>query len=260
MPEHRNHPNPKRALSYVVRYADLIDLLRDGPRRKRTLADRLDVSPETVYRRTRDLRDVDLLERTDAGYALTNLGRLYARQYESFRAFGRRLYDVRGVLEQLDDVPPCELFEGADFVPVEQHAPDEPRRRLAREVRRADRVSVIFPVLTRRHVALLEDHVSGGGRARVVLDASVADHLRENDSSLLGDLWNRESVSVRRSDDAPSYGILLNDGPETESATVSVYDERGALRSVVTNDAGPAVSWAADAFEQCWTDATPLSP
>jgi hypothetical protein len=127
------------------------------------------------------------------------------------------------------------------------------------ELRGADELAGVFPVLTERHVAALRDHVSGGGRARLVVAASVAEHLRTDEGNCLDDIRDSEHVAVRRNDDEPQYGVLLREDDGAETATVSVYDDRGALRGVVTNDAEPAVSWASRTFEEYWSEATPLS-
>ena len=246
MPDQRNRS--ASAFSYVVEYDALVKALRDGPRRKQTLVDRLGVSPETIYRRTRDLRNVGLLERTPSGYALTNLGHLYARQYEFARTITRELYEVRDLLEHFEaaDLPPCDLFRDAEIVTVEQRAPDRPARRLETKIRRSERLRGLFPVLSHRVVTTL-GNVSGTAESlEVVLDAGIVEHYA--DDPAFADTFDADSATIRRVDDTVPYGVLLTEDGTGASVAITIYDERGTLRGLIVNDACTAVAWGEEVY------------
>lgn len=265
MPESQTPPNADSTLACLLDHADLVTALRDGPCRKQTLVDHLGVSPETVYRRTRALRDAGLLERTPSGYALTNLGHLYARQYDSFRTFAGRLHEVRDLLDHFatDDLPPCEVLRSAEITTVEQRAPDLPARRLERTIRHASGLRGLFPVLPRRVAdALEESHDSDmSGPFDVVLDADVVDYYREE--SALAETFDAEDATLYRTDERVPYGVLLigrddQDDRDATSLALTVYDEQGVLRGVVTNDDRSAVAWGEEVYDRYHTEAAPV--
>lgn len=262
MPESTNSSAPDSALTCLIDHADLVTALRDGPQRKQALVDRLGVSPETVYRRTRDLRDAGLLERTPSGYALTNLGRLYAREYDSVRTFAGRLHEARDLLEHFatDELPPREVFRRADVVTVEQRAPDLPSRRLERTIRRARTLRGLFPVLSRRVSDALEASRKQDASVSldVVLDADLVDHYAE-DSSFV-EAFDADHATLYPTDEDLPYGVLLvetEDGDGT-SLAMTVYDEQGVLRGVVTNDDQSAVAWGEAVYDEYRAEATPV--
>lgn len=258
MPDQRNRATS--AFSSVVEYEDLVEALRDGPRRKQTLVDRLGVSPETIYRRTRDFRDHGLLERTPSGYALTNLGHLYARQYEFARTITQELYDIRDLLEHFEvgDLPPWDLFRNAEVVTVEQRAPDRPARRLETTIRRAERLHGLFPVLSHRIAATLGDVAGTVESLDLTLDAAILGHYA--DDPAFTDAFDADCATVRRTDDTAPYGVLLVEDGESTSAAMTVYDDRGTLRGVVVNDSPAAVAWGEEVYDRYRTESARVSP
>ncbi|WP_276300471.1 helix-turn-helix transcriptional regulator [Halorussus lipolyticus] len=259
MPDSQGFPDSNSMFTCLIEYADLVEALRDGPRRKQALVDRLGVSPETVYRRTRDLRDAGLLERTQSGYALTNLGRLYAREYDSVQTFARRLHEARDLLEHFatDELPPRAVFRNADITTVEQYAPDRPSRWVERAIRRTRRFRGLLPVLPRRLADALGASRSSETRTDVILDADVADHYRADTD--FAETFDRESAGLYLTDEQIPYGILLVDCENGDDTTLAltVYDEQGVLRGVVVNDDRSAVSWGERRYERYRAEATP---
>lgn len=259
---YRDRPESERALLHVARYADLVDALRDGLRRKRELAERLDVSPETVYRRTRDLRDSGLLERTPSGYALTNLGSLYARQYDAFRDVSDRLYDARTLLDHLDadDLPPWQVFLDADIVTADQQVPERPSLRFEEQLRGAERFDGAFPVLSKRLVPSLTARPDTDGEpSRIALDDSVVDHYRTRDDEQFAAVLDHGGLAVREVRESLTYGVVRAEFEQSEVVALTVYDERGSLKGLVTSESPVAVAWASEQFGRFWSAGRPVS-
>jgi predicted transcriptional regulator len=72
-------------ITAVTKRAEFLSAFSSEPIPKRDLGDELRVSRSTVYKAVRELREHDLVKRTDDGLELTLAGRLLETEYDTFR-------------------------------------------------------------------------------------------------------------------------------------------------------------------------------
>ncbi|WP_161973223.1 tetratricopeptide repeat protein [Halostella litorea] len=249
-----------------------LDRLSESPAHKPQLETDLDCSRSTVDRAIRRLEAAGLVDRVGDGYVTTPTGRVAAHRYRSYVADQRTVDDAQAVLSVLPpdcDVPP-ELVAGGTVATAD----DRPHRlfeRLARHLRTADRYQVALPTLAdSRHLRLLHARVlSDGLDADLLVAPALADRLREEFPSLIGDLFATESCTIRRADVPPFVVALSTSDPPTAdpaaastrdggaTAIVATHDE-GALAGTIENDADAAIDRARTLFASLGENARSL--
>ncbi|EFW93029.1 transcriptional regulator protein-like protein [Haladaptatus paucihalophilus DX253] len=242
---------PDALLSTVVKRAGFLTALASGPIPKRHLRDELDVSRSTVYKAVRELHEYELVERTDEGLALTLAGRMLESEYGAFRSVAEDVNRTRELLSVLpnDSRVSIELVEGATTIFAERHAPNHPLRYFEEMVSDADRVLGISPVALPQYVELFHDRTVGEGMAaELVLERPVVEYLITDYGERLNEALASNHVSIWELDTTLPFGLIVTEG-ERDGVSLVVYDDRGELRGLLTNDTSDAMAWAKDVFE-----------
>ena len=242
----------RECISTVVKRTEFLDRLAEEPTSKRDLRDELDLSRSTVYKAVRELEDRGLVTETDAGVALTLVGRLLAEECLTFESRVAAVTDAEALLSALPaDVPvTTDLLVGAETVRGERHAPTGPVAYIDEFVRRTDRVVGFTPVVLPQYVDMFhEEVVSGDLIADLVLETPVVEYLRENHGDRLSAALATGNLSVRRTDETLPFGLVV---AEDEGVVLIVYDESGDLRGVLMNDTDAALDWGTDLFDTYW--------
>lgn len=241
----------------VVKRAELLDRLAEGPVRKRDLRDDLGVSRSTVYKAVRELERANLVEETDAGPRLTLPGRLLADRY---RSFAGAVADVVGHGPILDAIPhdatlTTAVLDGGDHVLAERHAPNRPIAHIETMVRGADRVVGLSPVVLPQYVDLFHEQlVSGELTAELVLESPVVEYLRSDHTDRLAEAMATGRLVVWETDATLPFGSVVGE----DGLALIVYEESGELRGLFRNDTPAALDWGREVFEQFRADATEI--
>ncbi len=242
----------RERISTVVKRTAFLDRLAGEPASKRDLRDELDLSRSTVYKAVRELEALGLVTETDAGVALTLVGRLLAEECRAFEERVAAVTDAEALLSALPaDVPvTTDLLVGAETARGERHAPTGPVEYIDDFVRRTDRVVGFTPVVLPQYVDMFHEEVVGGGlTADLVLETPVAEYLRENHGDRLSEALATGNLSVRRTDETLPFGLVV---AEDEGLVLIVYDEGGDLRGVLLNDTEAALDWGTELFRTYW--------
>ncbi|WP_435100862.1 helix-turn-helix transcriptional regulator [Halarchaeum sp. P4] len=239
---------------------DLVAALVDGPRQKQALADDLDVSPKTVYRRTRRLREHGLLTRGDAGYRLTVLGSLLADLHLDAADLVDRASDADSLLSALDEdvVPPYWVLYEADVVQSEPFAPNQPIGRMRDLVTESDALRGFSPVVLPQYVELFHERAQAGLSADLVVTPRIVEALRESAPDELRAALERD-VTLHQTDRDLPYGLIVVDEP-VPKAFILFYAENGGLQGVLSNDDPRTVVWARRQYETYAADAERVDP
>lgn len=257
-----NGSDVRETVDVLVKRAELLDRLREGPTNKRDLRDDLDVSRSTVYKAVRELEEQDVVEQTDEGCRLTLLGRLLVEEYGEFTELVGHLTRHESLLSVLPPDAPVtpNVLVGAERVVTERHAPTRPAERLEREVRSADSVVGLSPVVVPRYVELFhEEIVSNDLSADLVMERPVVDYVRTDHADQFEEALGTGRLRVRRTDETLPFGLVVTERPaDPDSAIVIVYDGAGELRGVIVNDAPTAVEWGRDVFRRYYRRAEEL--
>jgi predicted transcriptional regulator len=243
--------HPDALISTVVKRAGFLTALSSGPIPKRRLGDELDVSRSTVYKAVRELHEYELVERTEDGLALTLAGRILESEYGAFRTVAddvRRTRELPSILPA-DSKISTALIEDATVIFAERHAPNHPLQYFEELVENADRVRGISPVALPQYVELFHDRATTDGMTvELVLERPVVEYLVTDYSEQLDEALASEHVSIWELDDTLPFGLIVVEGG-IDSVGVVVYDDRGELRGLITNDTPAAMAWGKDVFD-----------
>ncbi len=245
-------------ISTVTKRAEFLSVLSSEPTPKRDLQDELGVSRSTVYKAVRELREHDLVERTDDGLSLTLAGQMLEAEYTSFRG---RVEDVQRTRQLLSILPtdceiPSTLLDDADVILAERHAPNHPIQYFKRIVSNSDSVRGLSPVALPQYIELFHERsVSNGMPVKLVLEQPVIEYLVTDYSDELREALNAGGLSVWETEATLPFGLVVGEGTQDEVGVV-VYDARGELRGLIANRTSKAVEWGRDTFESYRNDAT----
>jgi predicted transcriptional regulator len=243
---------PEEVIDTASKRATFLSAIASGPKSKPDLRDELGLSRSTVYKAVRELEHHDLVERTDDGFALTIAGRHVESAY---REFHDRVADVCQAQELLAILPrdcdlPSELLADAEVVAAERHAPNHPLQQFEEMVATADTVRGISPVALPRYVELFhEQAVVGEVSTKLVLEQPVVRYLLTDYGDQFEAATTSPYLSIRETEETLPFGLIVVEG-ESDGVAVVVYDDRGELRGIVTNDAPAAVEWGLETFER----------
>ncbi|WP_227354604.1 helix-turn-helix transcriptional regulator [Haladaptatus salinisoli] len=238
-------------IATVTKRSQFLSALSSGPIPKRDLGDELGVSRSTVYKAVRELREHDLVERTDAGLELTLAGRLLEAEYDAFRGC---VEDVRRTRQLLSILPtdcdlPMALLDDATVALAERHAPNHPVQYVEEIVSEADVTRGFSPVALPQYVELFhEQAVRGDLSAELVLERPVVRYLVTDYGDRLQEALRSGGLSVWETTDTLPFGLIAVEG-ERDGVCVVVYDERGELRGLVANHTREATAWGRELFE-----------
>lgn len=246
-------------ISTAVKRAGFLTALESsGPIPKHHLMDELDVSRSTVYKAVRELREHELVERTDDGLVLTLAGRLLESEYGTFRSIATDIDRTRPLLSVLPTSSRVSsaLIEDATAIHAERHAPNHPLRYFNELVEMADSVCGISPVALPQYVELFHEHaMKGSVTAELVLERPVVEYLVTDYGEQLGEALATDNLSIWEMDATLPFGLIVVEG-ERDAVSVVVYDDRGELRGLITNDTAAAMTWGKETFGSYREEAT----
>ncbi|WP_338727237.1 helix-turn-helix domain-containing protein [Haladaptatus sp. DJG-WS-42] len=251
-------PEPREAMTTVEKRRGIVSCLRAEPHDTRDLVDALGASRSTVYRGTRELEALRLIEQVDGSYALTTFGRAVAESYFSFSDDLETLCDLQPSLSALPrevDIP-THVLAGAAVVHATAHDPDRPVTAFERVVRNADRLIGFSPIPRSRYIDLFSDELLAGTLdADLVTTSEVVEYMLSEYDALLTDVFAVENFRFFATTDPLLLELMVVEAPR-EFLTVSLYDEQKHMRAFLTNDDSAAVSWGRAQFERYRENAT----
>ncbi|ADJ14193.1 transcriptional regulator-like protein [Halalkalicoccus jeotgali B3] len=236
-----------------MRRRAVLECLGDGPREKRGLTERLDVSRQTVDRSVRELEAAALVERADEGYRLTLVGNLAYREFESLLERYDRLRLARDLLAYL---PPetgldVDCLLGAEVVHAGHPMPHEPVRELERLVESAAHLVGYSPIAFPQYVSLFYEQITRTDtEIELFLDAPLVEQLRSKYDEKLREGLAAPNFTLYRLSESlcPNMGILIADGT---TVWIGIYDETGNVRGSITTEADSALAWARTHLDGC---------
>ena len=258
-------PPHEEVLFTAAKRIDLLRSLADGEGAKdiRDLRDALDASRSTVYKATRQLESVRVVESNGDGYRLTLFGRLVLRKLERTFTETRTFCEIEDVLADLPSDLPIDpaLFSGATVVTPGPHAPDCPVDALEAFVADTGRVRTLTPVARARYLEFGEAKLDADGAfgGEFLMGPHVVEYALSTFPDAFARVAGHEAISYFETASPIPFGLVL---PESASSPVGVtlYDDRRQLHAFVRTDDPAAAQWAAETYAAFRADATPLSP
>lgn len=248
-----DHLESAAALDALTKRSELLDLLRDGPRRKSDLAERAAVSRSTIDRALRQLELAGLIERCQGGFALTLGGRLMLEAYHEFHA---RLEDYCRAHPLVSALPAdsrleSELLRDATIVRPEPQAPMKPVLHFRRLVDGADRLRGLSPAILPSYVDVFRTQVvEHGMTAELVLDSGVLERLTADYADEFGEVLATGDLTVYEAASELPFGLVI-----TDDGTVGVVlYEQYSIQGLIVNDTDAALVWADRIYREICED------
>lgn len=241
------------SISIFVDNERFLRALRDAPQYKDELADRLDVSKKTVYRRMGTLTDAGLVEKGPDGYKLTNFGVLQLQLYSDLGDQLVTLSESSRILELISSnaLPPYCVFSTAEIHQAEAHDPCRPTEYVEHVLRDAAAVQIALPVFSPNHVKL-HDRIDDT-EIELVIHGDVARQLTEGRPEEFFRLTSESTVY--QTDTQIPYGICLPDEP-LERIVILVYGETNRTCAAVTTTTPEAIEWGREFYNSYRQGAT----
>lgn len=251
---------PTELVDLLRRRSELLAALRDRPRPKRDLVDDLGVPRSTLDRALRELEAADLVAYEDGVYALTSVGNHLVAEFDAFTERASIAVELEPVLRWIDpadlDLDLRHLSDAEVWTPE----PSDPWAMVNRHVRAletADRVRGMLPLVGLHAVETVRDRVvEGGATVRLVVEPTVAETLRDDESyaPLFRDLQAHDGHVVSVSDrEIPFFLGVFDD----EFVQIGV-DEEKEPRALLETDDDAALSWARETLDAYERAVTPL--
>lgn len=248
------------AIRCLADNAELIEALRDGIERKHDLAECLDVSNQTIYRRTRQLREFDLVERSHQGYQLTPIGELHARMILDAHDISERMYAGQRLLSDIgNDIPiPYWLLKDAEIVYPTRNAPYRPLTRIREKLSETTHLKGVLSTVIPQHIIYCAERINNDSlRAELVFESECIDELRAEFFDLFSHSVERENLALREVSDPIAFDLLFC-SRSSRWTGIRVYDHAGRLSGLIYDDSEPINRWAEGVYDDYHRIATPV--
>lgn len=235
-------------------------VLASGPQHRRELQEELEISKATCHRIIRSFDDQGLLQRTENGYELSELGRIVSEQVSQFEATVRTAHEMEPLLDGIAASAvdfDIELFTDANIVLAQANDPYPPVERFIELFRESDTLRNLGPTPVPPTMAneVFDLMFNEAKKVDVIKPYSVIakyiteyeDYMRKAAGGGYGGLRIQNDLS---------FGLSLYDnhiglrGYDLDTGTVLVF---------VDTDDPEAVAWGEDVFEYYREQSTPLS-
>jgi tetratricopeptide (TPR) repeat protein/predicted transcriptional regulator len=247
-------------LETVAHRVEFIDLLSsDGPLATRDIVEAVTHSRSTVTRALRELREVDLVEKTDSGYVTTVAATLAADQYHRYETASKAILTSKELLAAIPSsaVPPVDLLIDADTIHAEAEPPVRPLEVVSERVGGADTVRAYLPTLVNTHLLRTWHRTvtTEAMESEAIFDPDLLTVLKGQYPHLLSEMAATDDF-VTFSQAGPPYGLFLTTRSDTTAVSVIVYENGNAVRGVVINESDAAVEWARETFDRLKREST----
>ncbi|MFC4447619.1 helix-turn-helix transcriptional regulator [Halorussus aquaticus] len=251
-------PSTDDLIRTMAKAEELVEMLRDGPKYKPTLAREMGVSKSTVYNWATELIEYDVVRRTDEGYELTPLGEQLARLLCYTSRVSARLYDAKPLLRSLpsEHHPPSRALVDADIVDMTDN-PYAPLETLFDWVRAADRVRGFPTIVSAEKLDVLARKLDSGEMTiNVVVETADVELLKRCAPNAFSDIVEGGEVYVTDREIPVRLFVAEELSPPVG---VAVLTDDGHLAVFARLPGDEAVEWGLDLYEQYRDEATRLT-
>ncbi|MDY7081232.1 MAG: DeoR family transcriptional regulator [Halobacteria archaeon] len=239
-------PVPDDIIEAVWRRQEFIEVLSEDTKTKRNLVEELDYSEQTVYKRLKELRENNLIRRSDGAYSLTPFGKLVFDKFAEIED----ICDLDEILtkkshEEIDS----RVLEGANVIQSDDEFPQRPLNYITDRLMDSDLVEGFSCTLfsPSRVEAYQEAVVENGVKLKTVTNPEVIMYLTSEHSEEISSAIKSGNMTVWLTDKDIPFSTIIFDKSEIGVVIFeSNTDAKGIMeiKCVVTNDSESAVNWA----------------
>lgn len=218
----------------VTKHHEFLVAISDGPKSKRSLAEHLDVSEKTVYRKAKRLDEHKLVERTSDGYTLTGAGQICLDLWSNLRCTTDTVVEGADLLNSLDreSVPPSHVLRNATVIKSGRYSTESPREYAVELLAATTEATLHLPVLEQRLVGHLGDRLGDDVQFRLAFSSELIDGLRNCYSGLFERFVESESASLWRTSAGVDHGLLVRETGDPPVALL-LFGQRGHLDGLI---------------------------
>jgi predicted transcriptional regulator len=235
----------------VTKHHEFLDAVEEGPIRKRRLADRLDVSKKTVYRKAKRLDDHDLVERTGEGYRLTGAGEACLSLWTEFRSTTDTVAEGADLLNAIGRkfAPPAHVFRGSTVVRSGRYSVTSPRQCAAELLGSTEDATLCLPVLERTVVQQLAERLGDGLDLRLVCSQGLVEGLRDCEDDLFERFLESDGISLWRTPVDVEHGLLVRESRDPPVA-LFLFGPRGHLDGLIELYGRESLEWGEEVVSE----------
>ncbi|MFC6904570.1 HTH domain-containing protein [Halalkalicoccus tibetensis] len=255
-----DRPEIADALRCLVDNAELVEAIHRGTERKRDLAEALGVSTQTIYRRTRQLREYRLVEKSSKGYRLTPIGELHARMISDAQDVSERIYAGERLFSDLGGGVsiPHWLLKDAEIIYPTRNKPHEPLERIREKLAETTNLRGVVSTVIPEHITYSAERLAEGSlRAEIVFTPACIDELETEFPTVFARSLGRDSLTLWETARSVEFDLLFC--AEQGWVGIRVYDGVGRLSGVVYTESEPAAEWTGGIYRTYRNTARPLS-
>lgn len=232
-------------LQAVTKHHDFLEAISKEPASKRTLADRLNVSKKTVYRKRKQLDDHGLIERTSEGFTLTVAGQVCIDCWMEFQSSISTVAKGPNLLNSVgeESVPPAPAFQGSTMIRNEPYSTVSPCQRTLDMLQSTEEATICLPVLEQQVIKLVRKRLTDGIEFQIICTPEVIEGLQNSNLSVFDQFVESEEITLIRTSAEIDYGLVVK---ETSIPLVQLllFGTRGNIDGVIELDGRDSFEWA----------------
>lgn len=238
----------------AIRRRPILCALRSGPASTAELAELADQSRSTIHRATGTLEELDLIEKSDGGYALTGLGRHVTERTAHFGQTVWRAVTLKSFLNSVDvDGIPVEHFTDARITRPSPRQPHTSIQRIIELMERSDDLRMMSTVLSPLYVNVGYREMTAGMEIEAVFDEEAIDIMVSDFAQKAYETISSGNFDVYSHEGLPFELFIFDD-----RIGMAAHDENGVAKVLVECDDPAAVEWAIDTYEEHRAEARSL--
>jgi predicted transcriptional regulator len=231
----------------LMRRAELLEELSDGPKTPAQLENGTSLSRSTVHRATGSLVERGVLAEDDGTYELTGLGRVAAGEVLDCRTRVRTADRLEPLLDVTDasevTLPLAHLAEASVTRPSQAHA-HAPTKRITDLLGEADRVRLFSRVVSPVYFDIAYREVQAGTEVAAIFDRRVVEILFSEYGHKARKAARTGRFEVRAHDSCPFELFICDD-----TVCIAAHDD-GSLSVVVESDDPEVFAWAESLYDR----------
>ncbi|WP_254538016.1 helix-turn-helix transcriptional regulator [Halomarina litorea] len=237
----------------IIKRAELLSHLREGPADTEALERNSSASRSTVHRAMRSLTEKGLVEDVDGTFGLTGVGEVVAARTDTYLSELESIARLEPLLNVVDadsvDLPLEHLTDATVVRPRAGH-PHLAVKRLRDMLADADSMRMFSRVVSPIYVDIANRSVRNGAEIQAVFNREVVDVLFSEYGAESRESARTGRFEVKIHDECP-FELFLFD----ERVGLTAHDSEG-LPTAFVETSNPAVAeWAESLFGRYWSDA-----
>lgn len=237
-------------LETVAKRICVLECIRDGIDDRRTIADEINVSRQTVSRALEELERAKIIKDKYAeGFEITLFGRLAYQQFDELRTSYRWLLEAYEVLVHTPAEVPIDMrmINNGDTLASNARAPLQPFYEVREMMQSANELKCFFPVVLPCYMNFCHTQIIERGiEVEVILNDNLLPTLLSTYREEFRGCVQADNCTIwQTAEHLPlALGII-----DDQTVWTGIHRSEGSHIGVVINSTDAAVDWAVELFE-----------